>query len=103
MKLRWSSQALRDLDTIFDYVAADDPRAALGWVRRLQDKAEAAVSTPMAGRVVPELSRSDVREVFLRSYRVVYRVLEHELYVLTVFEGHRLFPDGVAADGEDSP
>lgn len=101
MKLRWSHQALRDLDAIFDYIAADNPTTALRWIRRLQARAEAAVSAPMAGRVVPEMSRNEVREVFVRSYRIVYRVLEDELFVLTVFEGHRLFPEGVMSDEED--
>lgn len=36
--------------------------------------------------------RSDIREVFVRTYRIVYRVREEGILVLTVFEGHRLFP-----------
>ena len=102
MKLRWSPQALRDLDAIFDYIAEDNPPAALRWVRRLQTKAEAAVSAPLAGRLVPEVDRSDVREVVLRSYRIVYRVMEDHLFVLTVFEGHRLFPESLVSDDEEA-
>ena len=30
-----------------------------------------------------------MREVFLRSYRIVYRVVDEGIVVLTVFEGHR--------------
>ena len=41
-----------------------------------------------------------VREVFLRSYRIVFRVLDEEIHVVTVFEGHRLLPDD-ALDSED--
>ena len=98
MKLRWSPQALRDLDAIFDYIAENNLTAALNWVRRLQAKATAALAAPMAGRTVPEMGRDDVREVFLRSYRIVYRVVDDELFVLTVFEGHRLFPEGALDD-----
>jgi plasmid stabilization system protein ParE len=39
--------------------------------------------------VVPEAGREDVREVFLRTYRIIYRVAGEDLRVLTVFEGHR--------------
>jgi len=39
---------------------------------------------------VPELQKDEVREVFLRSYRLVYRVRKGAIDVLTVFEGHRL-------------
>lgn len=42
--------------------------------------------------MVPEIGRSDVREVFLRAYRLVYRVVGKDIRVLTVFEGHQRFP-----------
>jgi len=41
--------------------------------------------------MVPELQREDIREVFLRTYRIVSRVREQVIDVLTVFEGHRRF------------
>lgn len=41
---------------------------------------------------MPELNREDVREVFLGSYRIVYRIYPDFIDVITVFEGHRLFP-----------
>jgi len=54
---------------------------------------------PLAGRVVPEFDRPDVREVFLRTYRIVYRVDHVGIFVIAVFEGHRLMgnidPDAV--------
>jgi toxin ParE1/3/4 len=94
LHVRWMPQALRDLHAIRRFIARDDPVAARRWVVRLQDRARAAASVLLAGRVVPEFDRADMREVFLRSYRIVYRVLDDELHVLTVFEGHRLLrPD----------
>ena len=48
------------------------------------------------GLEVPEKGR----EVIQRRYRVVYRIHEERIDVLTVFEGHRMFPDDVVvADG----
>jgi len=49
----------------------------------------------MAGRRVPEIGRDDIREVLKRSYRIVHRVRGDRLEVLTVFEGHRLFPPDI--------
>ena len=51
------------------------------------------------GRVVPEEGRPNIREVFLRTYRIVYRVRVGSILVLTVFDGHRLFPPGAADAG----
>lgn len=98
-RVRWTQLSQRDLLAIGAYIAADDPTAARGWVAKLKAKAHAAALTPMAGRAVPELGRIDVREVRVRSYRIVYRVERGGISVITAFEGHRLFqPD----DTEDS-
>jgi hypothetical protein len=39
------------------------------------------------------LGERDVREVLVRSDRIVYRVLHKGIVVLTAFEGHRLLGD----------
>ena len=68
------------------------PGAAQKWIERLRKRARSAASSPRAGRHVPEVEREDVREVILGAYRIVYRVLDGTIHVLTVFEGHRQFP-----------
>ncbi len=74
---------------IGDFIARDDPRAALKWVKKLMATARAAARVPFGGRRVPELQQEEVREVFLKRYRIVYRVTAHSLEVLAVFEGHK--------------
>jgi toxin ParE1/3/4 len=91
MTLRWTDHARRDLLAIGRYIARDNPIAARQWVERLRARARQAANMPLAGRVVPELQRDDVREVLLGTYRIVYRVRENAIDVLTVFEGHRHF------------
>lgn len=88
--VRWTARAVADLIAIGDYIAFDNPIAARSWVERLRHHAVRAEETPYAGRVVPEIGRNDVREIFLRTYRIVYRVVDDGIVVLTVFEGHRL-------------
>ncbi len=91
--LRWTERALADLFAIGDYIALDDPAAARSWVERLRQRALRAADVPRAGRVVSEIGREDVREIFVRTYRIVYRIVEDSIVVLTVFEGHRLLGD----------
>ena len=91
----WTDRAVSDLDAIGDFIAADDPVAAERWVRVLIAAAEGAAGTPLAGRRVPQLGRDDIREVLKRTYRIVYRVRDDRVEVLTIFEGHRLFPPDV--------
>jgi len=92
VKLRWTTRARRDLIGIGRYIARDDPAAAHRWIVRLRQRARAAARRRLSGRVVPELQRADVREVLLRNYRLVYRLRDNEIHMLTVFEGHRRFP-----------
>jgi toxin ParE1/3/4 len=78
-----------DLLSIGDHIAADRAATARSWVERLRACGARAAENPRAGRIVPEIGREDVREIFLRSYRIVYRVTAKGIVVLTVFEGHR--------------
>jgi toxin ParE1/3/4 len=97
--IRWTDRAVADLFAIGDYIAEDNPSAARAWLERLRDQATLAAEVPLAGRRVPEIGRDDIRETFLRSYRIVYRVEGDGITVLTVFEGHRLLGQ-VDADEE---
>ena len=101
MKLRWTARARRDLSAIGRYIARDDPVAARRWLERLRARARSAAKKPRVGRVVPELQREDLREVLLRTYRIVYRVREDAIHVLTVFEGHRLLREHDILDPDD--
>jgi toxin ParE1/3/4 len=93
--LVWTDRAIADLEQIGEYIALDDPVAAERWVEVLLAVAQRASELPFSGRVVPELGRNDVRELLKRSYRIIYRILEDRVEVLTVFEGHRRLPEGL--------
>jgi plasmid stabilization system protein ParE len=92
MKLRWSPRAERDLYRIGDYIALDDPRAAVRWIARLRARMRRAAVMPRAGRMVPEHSDDQVREVILGNYRIVYRIEDRVVTVLVVAEGHARLP-----------
>lgn len=89
MRLEWSPHARRDVEDIYDYIARDDPHAAAAWTDRLIERAEKATTTPRTGRIVPEWKDPHIREVLLRTYRIIYRIEADCLRVLTVIEGHK--------------
>jgi toxin ParE1/3/4 len=95
----WTDRALADLEATRDFIARDNRPAADRWVARLMAAVERAATAPLAARQVPEIGRIDVREVLLRTYRLVYLVSGDRIVVLTVFEGHRLFPTDVDPAG----
>lgn len=98
MRLRWTFRAKDDLLSIGRFIARDDPETARAFVARLQARARLAAKFPRSGRVVPEFRRQDVREVLEGNCRIVYRVTRVFVEVLTVFEGHQLFPEEAFPD-----
>ena len=93
MKLFWTETARQDLQAIRRDIAADNPAAAKRWVSRLRKRARKTLHSPLAGRKVPEFLRDDIRELIEGNYRIVYQIFEDRLVILTVFEGHQLFPE----------
>jgi addiction module RelE/StbE family toxin len=89
VKTEFSPAAVADLEAIARYITRDNPKAAATWVDRLVDRAEKAAVAPRVGRVVPEVGNPEIREVFVRTYRIIYRIEADRILVLTVFEGHR--------------
>jgi addiction module RelE/StbE family toxin len=98
LKLFWTETAKQDLQAIRKFIAADNPTAANRWVQRLRERARNALHAPLAGRAVPELSREDISELIEGNYRIVYQVFADRLVILTVYEGHQLFPEGKLGD-----
>lgn len=45
---------------------------------------------PLSGRVVPEINKQEIREVIFGNYRIVYRLREDEVEILTVHHGAQL-------------
>ncbi len=90
MAVSWSRRAESDLLAIFARIARDNRPAAARWIARIIERAEVSSQAPLLGRVVPEIGREEIRETYLRSYRIVYRVEGANACVLTVFEGSRL-------------
>jgi hypothetical protein len=61
-------------------------------VDRLRNRSRKAHHAHLSGRMVPEFFREDIRELIEGNYRIVYQVFENHLVVLTIFDGHHLFP-----------
>lgn len=88
MRLVWSERSVKDLSAIGDYIARDNPSAARAHVRKLAQAARRAGRYPRSGRIVPEVGDSSLREFILGNYRIVYRIEEQCVLVVTVFEAH---------------
>lgn len=57
-------------------------------IERVFEKVFLLESHPLMGRIIPEFSRPDLRELLYKQYRIVYQVLApDELAILVVHHG----------------
>ncbi len=89
-EVRWTPQAADDLEAIAEFIAKDSPHYASLFVIDVLAAVERVASFPLSGRVVPEARDATTCEIILGSYRIIYRVREDLVEVLTVHHGARL-------------
>jgi len=90
MKMMWSPRSMEQIREIVDYIKKDKREAATQWANLVFSLAEGLAATPWKGRIVPEVQRKNVREVFHGKYRIIYRVDEDAIVVLAVRHGYRV-------------
>jgi addiction module RelE/StbE family toxin len=86
----WSEPALGDLDTIADYIALDNRRAASELVRRVFKHVDQLVTHPLSGPKVPELRGWRYRQISEPPCRIIYRFEKKRIYILHVVRGEQL-------------
>ena len=91
MRVVWSPLAIERAAEAASYTAQDNPIAARRWVDGLFAAAGTLSRLPERGRLVPELRRTDVRELLFNNYRIVYRVEARRVAILTVRHLRRRF------------
>ena len=94
MTLLWTRRAIADVQAIKQFIAKDSPHAAQLVTQRVVAAADRLILFPQSGRIVPELADPQIREVVQGSYRIVYRLTEKQVHILTVHHAARLFPFG---------
>ena len=91
MRIRWTYEALERLMEIEAFISVDSPERAIKFVDEIIEHAEKTLhDQTRLGRVVPEISNPNIRELIFKKYRIVYRLNKNNVEILTVFEGHRL-------------
>jgi toxin ParE1/3/4 len=88
-----TNDASRDLEELYDYIALHD---APGKADHILDQIEKAFSRlsefPERGAYPNELLTIGIREyreVFFKPYRIIYRIMNKNVYILLIVDGRR--------------
>jgi toxin ParE1/3/4 len=92
MKIIWSPLAIERASEIAEYISQDKPLAAEKWINTVFTKVEALKSTPEIGRIVPEIRNNQFRELIYGNYRIIYRIEEKHISILTIRHGMQILP-----------
>ena len=89
-QIKWTPQSLDDIEAIANFIARDSDYYARMFAIKIFEAAERLELFPESGRIVPELNRKEIREVIFGSYRIIYRIRDKLVEILTVYHSSRL-------------
>lgn len=88
-----TNDAARDLEDLYDYIAVRDAPRKADYVLEQIEKAFSKLSEfPERGTYPKELLALGIREyreIFFKPYRIIYRVIDKNGYVLLIVDGRR--------------
>jgi len=85
----WTKIALKDAEEIHDYIAKDSIYYAQKTIEKFFERIKILHELPNAGRVVPELNNSVIRELIEGNYRIIYTVKKKGISVLRIHHSSR--------------
>ena len=85
-QVRWTPQAADDLEAICLFIARDAPQLAAVFADRVARTTDRLASYPRLERVAPELGIENIREIIVGSYRVIYRIRQDEVQLVTLHD-----------------
>ena len=88
-KVIWANVAENDVKNIIAYIAEDSSQNALNILNKIQQKASHLYALPERGRIVPDLKDQGIvqyRELIIPPWRLIYRLFERKVYVLSVID-----------------
>jgi plasmid stabilization system protein ParE len=88
-QVRWSHEAATDLESIAEYISRDSTYYAAAFVEEVLSVADTLERFSGRGRVVPEVGEENIRELFVKGYRLLYRIGDDSVLVLGVIHGRR--------------
>ncbi len=88
-KIIWASSALKDIESIAEYIERDSEDQAALFVTRIIEMTDRLEKFPESGRVIPEINQNDCREIVYGAYRIMYRIVKEEIWITGIVHAAR--------------
>jgi toxin ParE1/3/4 len=88
-----TDDAIRDLEELYDYIDQHDVPGKADYVLEQIEKVFSSLSENPRRGVYPKelvsIGIKEYREIFLKPYRIIYRIIENNVFVLLIVDGRR--------------
>lgn len=92
----WANTAENDFLKILEYIAQSSPGNASKILKKIKKQVSELYHSPERCRIVPELNEHGItqyREMIIEPWRIMYRVHESSVYVLSVLDSRQNIED----------
>jgi addiction module RelE/StbE family toxin len=89
-EIKWTLQAIGDLEAISEFISRDSAYYARLFINKIISSTERLKKFPQSGRILPEINQKHIREILLGNYRIIYRVNNELVEILTVYHSARI-------------
>lgn len=73
-KVIWSAESESDLNDVAEYISRDSPYYASSFVQDILFVGNSLKIFPKRGRMVPEINDENIRELFIKECRLIYKI-----------------------------
>ena len=102
-RLIWTEPALKDLETIAEYIALDKPDAAQRYVKKVFATVEGLSQFPQSGSIPVEISNLPYRQVVVPPCRVFYRYDKDYVFIIFVMRSEQNLRQEMLTERDEDP
>ena len=97
LKINWSESANEDLIQIYNYILEDSVYFASKTIKEIINSTNTLIYFPYIGRIFPEISNLEIRELIYKSYRIIYNINidKNEILIRRIFHSARLLSKNI--------
>lgn len=87
--ITWTSLAEQEFATAAEHIANESPAYAAAFVAEVFEAIEVLALWPESGAIVPEFDEPEIREIFVKQYRIIYRTEGADACIIAFVHGAR--------------
>ena len=86
MKIIYSKEVKEQLQNIKEFIALDNKRRAIDYLKKIKEKIEILGKYPYIGKVNATMDSANIREFVILGYKVIYKINENSIIILAIYK-----------------